>query len=67
MIVIVGLLVAFVLLAIYARPGTRGCRWRADRTRDVEGRSFYACAACGAQVLRADGKPPKTCMKGPAR
>lgn len=66
MIVAVGLLVAFVLVLMFSSPGTRACRWRADRKRDADGQSFYACAACGAGILCADGKPPTTCLRSHA-
>lgn len=66
MIVAVGLLVAFVLVLMFSSPGTRACRWRADRKRDAGGKSFYACAACGAHSLCADGKPPTVCLRSNA-
>lgn len=61
MVVIVGLIIAFVLIAIFARRGMRGCRWRMDRARDRDGMRFYRCAACGAEDW-TDGDAPRRCM-----
>lgn len=63
MIFIPFLIAAFILLLIYVRPGTRACRWRADRARDAEGKSFFRCAACGAEVMSDSAKPPRDCRK----
>jgi hypothetical protein len=41
MLVIVGLFVAFVLVAIFAQRGTRGCRWRMDKRRDRDGLQLF--------------------------
>ncbi|MFU8865366.1 MAG: hypothetical protein ACNA7O_15755 [Rhodobacterales bacterium] len=61
MLVIVGLFVAFVLVAIFAKRGTRGCRWRMDKTRDRDGKRYFRCAACGAEELVPIGKSPQDC------
>jgi hypothetical protein len=61
MVVVVGLIIAFVLVAIFARRGMRMCRWRMDKTQDRDGLRFYRCAACGAEVLVAPGKMPQDC------
>jgi hypothetical protein len=61
MVVVVGLIIAFVLVAIFARRGMRMCRWRMDKTQDRDGLRFYRCAACGAEVLVAPGKIPQDC------
>ena len=61
MIFVPFLIAGFILLLIYARPGTRFCRWRADRTRDRDGQSYFRCAACGAEVMSDTGKPPRDC------
>jgi len=64
MIFIVGFVVVFILIAIFSRPATRQCRWREDRRRGGTGRKkTYVCAACGAQALTADGKPPRDCRR----
>lgn len=62
MIYIIALIVAIVLVAIYARPDMRACRWRADRSRDRDGQSYWRCAACGAEAF-TDGKPPGDCLR----
>ncbi len=62
MLVIVGLFVAFVVVAIFAKQGTRGCRWRRDKTRDRDGLHFFRCAACAEEALASRGKTPQTCL-----
>lgn len=66
MIVVIGLVVAFVLLLIFARPGTRACRWRMNRALDTDEGSYWRCAACGAEA-RTDGPPPRDCRDMPSR
>ncbi|MEE4347633.1 MAG: hypothetical protein V2I53_12620 [Paracoccaceae bacterium] len=61
MLIPIGLIIAFVLIAIFARRGMRLCRWRMDRTRDQDGLQFFRCAACGAEVLVPMGKTPQDC------
>jgi hypothetical protein len=61
--IVVGLLIAFVLVALLSNRKTRDCRWRADRKRDTDGKSFHICMSCGATCLTANGKPPKHCEK----
>ncbi|MDO5756128.1 MAG: hypothetical protein Q4P24_01240 [Rhodobacterales bacterium] len=64
MLIVAGLVVAFVLVLIFADRKTRNCRWREDRTKDnAEGRAFI-CMACGARTHTASGKPPRRCMAG---
>ena len=67
MLAIVGLIVAFVLIAIYSRPATRGCRWRRMKSGDTENLKKFRCAACGEEAYTRNGAPPKTCLKGQAR
>lgn len=62
MIYIIGFVLAIVLVAICARPDMRACRWRADRSRDAEGQSYWRCAACGAERF-TEGDPPDLCLK----
>lgn len=64
MIVVVGLVIAFVLLLVFSNRKTRRCRWRQDRTRDVDGARYYHCTACGAEVFTKDDAPPKECLAG---
>ena len=61
MIVVVGLIIAFVLVAIYSRRETRVCRWREHRESGCDLRTRWRCAACGAEVVTPDGKAPKVC------
>ena len=61
MLVVVGLIVAFVLVAIYARRETRGCRWREYRAGGCDLRRRWHCVACGAEVFTSDAAPPKVC------
>jgi len=60
---LVGLVVAFVLIALLSNRRTRRCRWRMDRSRNKKSETFYHCAACGAEVFTKDGKPPNSCYK----
>lgn len=64
MIVAVGLLVAFVVVYMFARRGraTRGCRWREDRRGDKGRLRKYICAACGAEAFTATDGPPERCL-----
>lgn len=59
MFVIVGIIVAFILIAVFANPRMRGCRWREDRRA---GPGSYHCVACGARTVTTDGKPPRVCL-----
>ncbi|TMM51895.1 hypothetical protein FDT80_12685 [Sulfitobacter sabulilitoris] len=59
--VVIGLIVAFVLVVIFSRRGTRACRWRADRTGDKGALRKYRCAACGAEAFTATDGPPRDC------
>ncbi len=61
MVIVIGLVVAFVLVLIFSNHRTRYCRWREDRTQDSSDGRAYRCMACGAVEHTADGKPPKDC------
>jgi hypothetical protein len=63
MLVVIGLVIAFVLVAIYARRnrGLRRCRWREDRTGDRGSLRKYKCAACGAEAFTAEKGTPRRC------
>lgn len=63
MIVIVGLIVAFILIVIFSNRGTRQCRWREDRSGDGDGMKKFRCAACGAQAFTKTGRPPTICQR----
>ena len=64
MIVVIGLIVAFVLVAIYSRRETRGCRWREYRAGGCDLRVRWRCAACGAELVTPAGEVPKVCLAG---
>jgi hypothetical protein len=61
--IVIGLLIAFVLVAVVARrnKATRKCRWREDRTGDRGALRKYRCAACGAEAFTSTPGPPKDC------
>nr|WP_298837617.1 hypothetical protein [uncultured Roseobacter sp.] len=61
--IVIGLIIAFVVVAIFARRNraTRRCRWREDRTGDRGALKKYRCAACGATGFSATGGPPRDC------
>ena len=59
----IGLIVAFVLVALLSNRKTRACRWRADRSQDSEQGGFYRCMQCGAETRTAHGHPPKICLR----
>jgi hypothetical protein len=63
--IILGLVIAFIVVAIVARRnhGTRQCRWRADRSGNRGALCRYRCAFCGAATFTSDGKPPKVCHR----
>ena len=62
MIVVAGLVLAFILVLIFSNRRTRNCRWRAERSGDRDGASKYRCAYCGAVAFTATGKPPTLCL-----
>jgi len=55
MIVIAGLILAFVLILVFGRRGTRACRWR----RQGAG---WRCVSCGAGAPGRGAGPPKVCL-----
>lgn len=61
---IVGLLVSFVVVAVFARRyrGVRGCRWRRERSGDAAGQWFYRCAACGGTGYTDPETVPQVCV-----
>lgn len=62
MIFALGLVLAFVLMLVFApRGAARRCRWRADRSRDAEGRRYWRCSYCGAETLAEGDTPPTAC------
>jgi hypothetical protein len=63
MLVVIGLLIAFVLVVLFSNRATRACRWRMDRRGGRGVAVKYRCAACGAVAFTTDGKPPLDCLK----
>jgi hypothetical protein len=66
MLVVVGLIVAFILVVLFSNRATRGCRWREYRLSGNHTRRRWHCVACGAEVFTSDATPPKLCHD-PAR
>ena len=60
MLILVGLILALVLIAIFSNRATRQCRWRERRDGDD---SLFRCVHCGAETRAARGQPPKTCLR----
>ncbi|WP_375259228.1 hypothetical protein [Citreimonas sp.] len=60
MLVVVGLIVAFVLIAVFSNRGTRACRWREYPKADD---SVWTCVNCGATTRGPVGKAPRTCFR----
>lgn len=58
---VLGLIVAVVCVAIYARrtAATRACRWREDRAGSKGALVKFNCVTCGAEAFRANGKPDR--------
>jgi len=61
MLIVVVILVVFIVLALLNTGGTAGCRWREDRTVEVEGLSYWRCHVCGATEKTPSGRPPNVC------
>ncbi|MDU8911845.1 hypothetical protein [Aestuariicoccus sp. MJ-SS9] len=57
MLVIAGLILAFILIAVFQNRATRLCRWRMRREG---GETSWRCVYCGAT---ARGERPKTCLR----
>lgn len=62
MIVPIGLILAFVLVAIFTKRSTRKCRWRENRRLDHDGQKYHICMTCGAEVFTKNGKGPVVCI-----
>jgi hypothetical protein len=61
MLIVVLIIVVFVVLALANTGNTAGCRWREDRTVDVEGLSYWRCHVCGATEKSPKGRVPNVC------
>lgn len=66
MLIIVGLIIAFILVVLLSNRSTRGCRWREYRVSGSDTARRWRCAACGAEVFTSDRTAPKICHD-PAR
>ncbi|KAA0912466.1 hypothetical protein FLO80_15480 [Aquicoccus porphyridii] len=62
MIIVAGLILAFILILIFSNRTTRHCRWRAQGVAEDGARDFR-CMACGARTTTPDGSPPKVCLR----
>ncbi|EDM73375.1 hypothetical protein RAZWK3B_04105 [Roseobacter sp. AzwK-3b] len=62
MVIVLGLILAFVLIVIFSNRRTRRCRWREDRRGDRDGMKKFRCMACGAETFTTTGKPPLDCL-----
>ncbi len=60
MFVVIGLIIAFVLVAVFSNRATRACRWR---EYPGAGESRWVCVNCGAEVTGARGNPPASCHR----
>jgi len=61
--IIIGLILAFVLLAIFRNRKTRICRWRRNRSGDNHAGVMFKCMMCGAEIRVPRETPPNFCMK----
>ncbi|ETX29945.1 hypothetical protein [Roseivivax isoporae] len=61
MLTLIGLVVAFVLVAVLTNRATRACRWREYRHSDTE--STWTCVQCGARTTGIRGRAPETCLR----
>ena len=62
MFVVIGLIIAFVLIAVFSNRATRLCRWR---EYPGDGVSTWRCVQCGMSTTGAKGKPPQVCLRPP--
>ena len=61
--IVIGLILAFILIALLSNRKTRGCRWRMDKSQNQDGQTYFKCMACGEVAFTDTGKPPKICKK----
>ena len=59
--VLIALVIAVVVVALYARrhATTRACRWREDRAGSKGALVKFNCVTCGAEAFRTNGKPDR--------
>lgn len=60
MLVLIGLILAFVLVAVFSNRRTRLCRWRERRGAQA---STWTCVHCGARTEGERGTPPAACLR----
>jgi len=60
MLVVVGLIIAFVMIAVFSNRATRACRWREYPGEDD---SRWTCVHCGAETRGPRGAPPRRCHR----
>ncbi|MBS0124669.1 hypothetical protein [Thetidibacter halocola] len=58
--ILLGLILAFVLIAVFANRRTRSCRWREFPQGDV---SRWRCIQCGAETTGPKGRKPESCHR----
>ena len=64
MFLILGLLIVFAVLLIWRPWRRRDCRWRQDSRKLADGRVFFTCVACGAELALPKGRTPQHCLAG---
>lgn len=57
MLVLIGLILALVLIALFSDRATRACRWREYRGPEE---TRWRCIHCGAETT---GARPRTCLR----
>ena len=60
MLILLGLVVALILIAVFANRETRACRWREYPRSDTE--STWTCLQCGAETPGSRGRAPQSCL-----
>jgi hypothetical protein len=64
LLILAPIIFAVVAYLAWRNRAVRGCRWRADSTRDKGALRMYRCMACGAEAFTATKGQPQTCKKG---
>jgi len=60
--ILIGLILTFILLALFRNRGTRRCRWRRDRSADNQTGFMFKYMMCGAQTYARTQTPLDFCM-----
>lgn len=58
--ILIGLIIAFIVVALLSNRKTRHCRWREYRQ---EMGSRWRCVHCGHEIMGAQGQTPKRCLR----